>query len=87
MLLKVIFRHDCQTGTHLIVCSDKLQGKCMLQDTLIAFMNVFSVQRCVLLNILIFDLPFKKRRGRVNCTLPTASGLIKWFGYQYSVIN
>ena len=36
---------------------------------------------------LIFDLPFKKRRGRVNCTLPAASGLIKWFGYQYSVIN
>ena len=36
---------------------------------------------------LIFDLPFKKRRGRVNCTMPAAGGLIKWFGYQYSVVN
>jgi len=34
-----------------------------------------------------FDLPFKKRRGRVNCTMPSKDKLIKWFGYQYSVIN
>ena len=36
---------------------------------------------------LIFDQPFKKRRGRVNCTMSSKDGLIKWFGYQYSVIN
>lgn len=36
---------------------------------------------------LIFELPFKKRRGRINCTMPAADGLIKWFGYQYSVVN
>jgi len=36
---------------------------------------------------LIFDQPFKKRRGRLNCTMPSKGGLIKWFGYQYSVIN
>ena len=36
---------------------------------------------------LIFDQPFKKRRGRLNCTMPSKEGLIKWFGYQYSVVN
>jgi peptidoglycan/xylan/chitin deacetylase (PgdA/CDA1 family) len=36
---------------------------------------------------LIFDEPFKKRRGRLNCTMPSKEGLIKWFGYQYSVVN
>jgi len=36
---------------------------------------------------LMFDQPFKKRRGRLNCTMPSKGGLIKWFGYQYSVIN
>ena len=34
-----------------------------------------------------FEAPFKKRRGRVNCTMPSKDKLIKWFGYQYSVIN
>ena len=36
---------------------------------------------------LIFDQSFKKRRGRLNCTMPSKEGLIKWFGYQYSVVN
>jgi len=36
---------------------------------------------------LVFDQPFKKRRGRLNCTMPSKDGLIKWFGYQYSVLN
>ena len=61
-----------------INCFDNSGGK--WRNTKINFVSQSEID-------LIFDLPFKKRRGRVNCTMPAANGLIKWFGYQYSVVN
>ena len=61
-----------------INCFDNSGGS--WRNTKINFVSSSKVE-------LIFELPFKKRRGRINCTMPAADGLIKWFGYQYSVVN
>jgi len=61
-----------------INCFDNSGGK--WKNTKINFVTNKFVE-------LTFDEPFKKRRGRLNCTMPSKDGLIKWFGYQYSVIN
>ena len=61
-----------------INCFDNSGGK--WKNTKINFVTNNEIE-------LTFDEPFKKRRGRLNCTMPSKDGLIKWFGYQYSVIN
>ena len=61
-----------------INCFDNSGGK--WKNTKINFINNNEIE-------LTFDKPFKRRRGRLNCTMPSKDGLIKWFGYQYSVIN
>ena len=61
-----------------INCFDNSGGK--WKNTKINFVTNNEIE-------LTFDEPFKKRRGRLNCTMPSNDGLIKWFGYQYSVIN
>jgi hypothetical protein len=61
-----------------INCFDNSGGK--WKNTQINFISNNEIE-------LIFNEAFKKRRGRLNCTMPSKDGLIKWFGYQYSVIN
>ena len=61
-----------------INCFDNSGGK--WKNTKINFITNNEIE-------LTFDEPFKRRRGRLNCTMPSKDGLIKWFGYQYSVIN
>ncbi len=61
-----------------INCFDNSGGK--WKNTEIAFQNNSEIE-------LLFELPFKKRRGRVNCTMPSNNKIIKWWGYQYSVLE
>ena len=61
-----------------INCFDNSGGK--WKNTQINFISNNEIE-------LTFNEAFKKRRGRLNCTMPSKDGLIKWFGYQYSVIN
>ena len=61
-----------------INCFDNSGGE--WKNTDISFQNNSEIE-------LLFKLPFKKRRGRVNCTLPSKNKIIKWWGYQYSVLE
>ena len=61
-----------------INCFDNSGGE--WKNTEISFVNNNDIE-------LLFKVPFKKRRGRVNCTLPIKNKLIKWWGYQYSVLK
>ena len=61
-----------------INCFDNSGGE--WKNTEIAFQNNSEIE-------LLFELPFKKRRGRVNCTMPSNNKIIKWWGYQYSVLE
>ena len=61
-----------------INCFDNSGGK--WQNTKINFITPQDIE-------LSFSAPFKPRRGRLNCTLPSSNKKIKWFGYQYSVLN
>ena len=72
--LKITFEEDVKQ----INCFDNSGGK--WKNTKINYLNNQTIE-------LVFDKPFQKRRGRLNCTMPTKEKLIKWFGYQYSVIN
>ena len=72
--LKITFEEDVKQ----INCFDNSGGK--WKNTKINYLNNQTIE-------LVFDEPFQKRRGRLNCTMPTKEKLIKWFGYQYSIIN
>ncbi len=60
-----------------INCFDDAGGN--WKKTKVNFLNNQEIE-------LDFEKPFVPRRGRLNCTLPS-KGSIKWFGYQYSVLN
>ena len=72
--IKLLFNENVKG----INCFDNSGGK--WRNTEISFQNNSEIE-------LLFQLPFKKRRGRVNCTLPSKNKIIKWWGYQYSVLE